>query len=540
MNADLHRSVLKQPIFQLTLAALVILSLAVVFQSVPGYMDAEYYFAGGRQLAAGKGFSEPFLWNYLDLPAGIPHPSHTYWMPMASILAYLGMLLGSAESFLAARWPFVLLAALIPGLTYRLSYCLGAKPEIARLAGWLAVFPGFYLVFTTLTETFALYMLGGTLFFLVVSLEDGEWRTRKSWLRYGLLGLLAGWMHACRADGVLWLGLAGLIGLVESVHNARAKKILWGQALLAFLLIGTGYLLLMGAWYARNLSLTGTLFSAGGSRTLWLTNYDQTYTFRSEELTFQNWLAAGLGAALKARWEALILNLKNMLAVQGEVFLLPFMLIGAWKTRRNAVVRWGALGWLLTLFVMTVVFPYSGGRGGFLHSGAAFQPLGWACAAVGFEAAISKGVEKRGWRPRTAWRVLSGGAVVMVAALTLGTFWARVIQPEPGGPIWSVSDRAYRLAGEVLDKMGIPDSAVVMVNNPPGFYLATGRSAIVIPDGGEDELLAAARRYGAEILILDGNNPKLDALYERATGNANFRYLDTVGSMQIYQISPQS
>jgi hypothetical protein len=50
------------------------------FQTMPGYMDADYYFVGGVQLANGKGFSEPYIWNYLDNPSGLPHPSHTYWI----------------------------------------------------------------------------------------------------------------------------------------------------------------------------------------------------------------------------------------------------------------------------------------------------------------------------------------------------------------------------------------------------------------------------------------------------------------------------
>ena len=44
-------------------------------------MDAEYYYAGGIRLAEGDGFTENFLWNYLDNPVGLPHPAFTYWMP---------------------------------------------------------------------------------------------------------------------------------------------------------------------------------------------------------------------------------------------------------------------------------------------------------------------------------------------------------------------------------------------------------------------------------------------------------------------------
>ena len=68
-------------------ALLFLLGFSVVFgvaqfQSSPGYMDADYYYATGLVLAEGQGFTEPFLWNYLDNPSGLPHPSHAYWMPM--------------------------------------------------------------------------------------------------------------------------------------------------------------------------------------------------------------------------------------------------------------------------------------------------------------------------------------------------------------------------------------------------------------------------------------------------------------------------
>ena len=73
----------------LFLLGALIYSLVSVFQTTPGYMDAEYYAATALQLAGGKGFQEPFIWNYLNQPAGIPAPSHLYWMPLASILAAL-------------------------------------------------------------------------------------------------------------------------------------------------------------------------------------------------------------------------------------------------------------------------------------------------------------------------------------------------------------------------------------------------------------------------------------------------------------------
>lgn len=539
MSASGRKAFAGKPVLGFTLAGIAVLGLAVLLQNAPGYMDAEYYYAGGLQLAGGHGFTDPFLWNYLDQPGGLPHPSHTYWMPLASILAFLGMKLAGAGTFLAARWPFVLLAALIPWLTYRLALLVDARPSGARLAAWLAVFPGFYAIFTTLTETFVLYMLGGASFFIVLSLRGERWKTRLAWLRYGLLGLAAGWMHASRADGLMWLGLAGLVWLVDTVRAARAGNGNGQRAVLGLLALGAGYGLIMGAWYARNIQLYGSLFAAGSARTLWLTDYDQTYTFAADSLTFQNWLAAGWAIHLKARLAALGLNLKNLLAVQGAVFLLPLILIGLWKKRRNEIVRWGTFGWALTLFAMTVIFPFSGSRGGYLHSGAAFQPLGWACAALGLEAAIDAGVARRGWQRKTAWRFFAGGAVVLAALMTAGLFWARVVQPGVQEPAWSAGLRAYQAVGGNLEQMAIPAEDLFVVNNPPEFFLATGRSSIVIPDGDESELLAAAQKYGAKYLILDANNPKLEGLYQQETNNPNFELIKTIESMKLYRIRTQ-
>ncbi|MFM8423862.1 MAG: hypothetical protein ACKOBL_01685, partial [Chloroflexota bacterium] len=58
---------------------LILFSLALIVQfavsrpqTVPGYLDANYYFSGGVQLALGNGFTEPYIWNYLDDPIDIP------------------------------------------------------------------------------------------------------------------------------------------------------------------------------------------------------------------------------------------------------------------------------------------------------------------------------------------------------------------------------------------------------------------------------------------------------------------------------------
>ena len=103
---------------------LTVVSLVGIFQHAPGYMDAEYYYAGGIRLAEGNGFTEELLWNYLDDPLGLPHPSHAYWMPLASLVAALGMKIAGSTHFWAARLGLMIIAGLVAPMTASLAYAL--------------------------------------------------------------------------------------------------------------------------------------------------------------------------------------------------------------------------------------------------------------------------------------------------------------------------------------------------------------------------------------------------------------------------------
>ena len=135
-------------------------------QTVPGYMDADYYYLGGLQLAKGEGFTEPILWNYLDDPDGIPHPSHGYWMPLTSIVSAAGMWLAGVYKFEAARSGFILLAVTVPLVTAALAFQFSGRVRWAFISGLLAIFSGYYLPYVTTTDTFPIYMVLGGLLFL--------------------------------------------------------------------------------------------------------------------------------------------------------------------------------------------------------------------------------------------------------------------------------------------------------------------------------------------------------------------------------------
>ena len=150
--------------------SLFILALSVQFavsrlQSIPGYLDSDYYYMGGVQLAKGEGFNEPYLWNYLDDPEGIPHPSHGYWFPLASIVAALGMWLTGSINYESGRLFFILIASLVPPLAAALSYRFFQNKAFAWVSGLLALFPVFHLPFLPVPDNYGIYMLAGGLLF---------------------------------------------------------------------------------------------------------------------------------------------------------------------------------------------------------------------------------------------------------------------------------------------------------------------------------------------------------------------------------------
>lgn len=511
-----------------------IVSLALtVFQRVPGYMDAEYYYSGGLRLVDGHGFSEMILWNYLDDPVDLPHASHAYWMPLPSILAAGGMSLFQSRSYFAARTLFLLLAALVPPLTAFLAGRLGQDRRGAILAGFFGLFSGFYVIYTTLTEGFVIVMLAGSVFFLsVFGLKQSDGGTQNH-MAYLIPGAAAGLLYLTRADGILWLA-AGIMVIIwkGGKNNGDGSK----QISAALIYLLTGFLAVTSGWFARNLLAFGSLSPSGGSRTLWLQNYDQTFVYPANFLTMQNWLTSGWQAIVGDRLAATMTNLKTALAVQVQVFLLPLVLAGLWKLRRDRRVVLGMSMWLAIFLAMSLAFPYAGARGGFLHSAAAIQPLLWAVVPSGLQVFVDWGRRGRNWNSRQAFSVLGVGLVVLSLMLSAFLYYQRVIGDDPTLPVWEKSWRENLAVEEALVGWGAQVDDVVMINNPAGMFAATGRPAIVIPYGPLETSLQVAQQYDAGWLVLEKNHVSgLQELYDLPGHRPGLEYLASEGSTHYFR-----
>lgn len=492
--------------------------LVAQFQTIPGYLDADYYFMGGRQLAEGKGFNEPFVWNYLDNPQGIPHPSHAYWMPLASIVAAVGMFLTGQTTYEAGRLGFILLAALVPPLTSALAFDFSKQRSLAWTSGLLAVFPVFHTPFLPVPDNYGIFMVAGGAYFLLA-------KRPRPWF---WLGLLAGLLSLARSDGLLWLALTFVLLLWRKGDDKEGRGTLLQNAGLALL----GFMIIMGPWYARNLAAFGAPMAPGGSRALWLTTYDETFIYPASKLTLQSWLASGWEAILKVRLWALGNNLQTMIAAQGHLILFPFIVAGMWVERRERRVQLGLLAWMALFVVMTLAFPFAGARGSFFHAGAALQPLFWTMAPIGLDAVV-RWARSKGRFTNQAYVIFRIAMVQIVIMLSAWVVWVRVI--EPG---WQEGELKYPAVEEFLAGKGILANEPVIVLSAPGYTMMTGRPAIVQPFGDVETLLAAARRYGAHYFVFEaeGRLEALRGIYDHTQASSALEYLGEVDEARIFRI----
>jgi hypothetical protein len=489
------------------------------FQPFPGYLDSDYYFGGGIQLAQGKGFTEPYLWNYLDDPQKLPHPSHTYWMPLSSIITAVGMLVTRKTTYEAGRLGFILIAGLVPIVSSALAYSFSKRKDFAVISGLLAVFSIYYAPFLSVPDNYGPYLVFGGLYFIVLG-------SRRKY-SYFILGLLAGLMSLARSDGLMWFGLTLLIVIWR--FNSDRK---WGSISIDLFLALSGFLIIMGPWFWRTYSIYSTPLAPGGGHLIWLKNYDETFIYPADQLTFTSWLTQGFKNILLDRLTALRWNLLNAFAAQGGIFLFPFILIGIWKFRKDERVRLGILAWLGLLFVMTVIFPYAGYRGGFFHSGSALQLLWWTLAPMGLEVVVGLARKRNLFTP-DAFKIFGGALVGIAVLMTAVIFFIRVKQS------WGDGEQSYPKIQTYLHQAGIKPGDIVMDRNPPGYYIMTGQPAIVVPYGNDDTIFAVATRYDAKYLILEsaGASGPIKSLYENKQSQ-HFKFMSDIDGTRIFEIQP--
>lgn len=506
----------RRSIYWPDLLGLLLLSFAVRLalawpQDQPGSMDAAYYYVTAVNLAEGRGFVEDFIWNYLDDPAGLPRPSHLYWMPGGTILAWIGLVVGGV-SFRAAQGAYVVASALLAPIAYEVAVrgvmgpgeealenkAAGSSRRYGWVAGLLAIFSGFYAIFWATTDNFTPFALAGSLC-LIAAWRGSISRRRWPWPWWLVAGGLAGIGHLTRADGLLLL-IAIIIWRILAVRQLLNRQSLISK-LLPLIPLLLGYLLITAPWFWRNYQLVGAPLPTAGAQTMWLPSYNALFSY-GRDLSPAAYLAQGWGPIVQAKLNVAGTNLVQVIASMGMIFLAPLAAIGWWRWRRCGLFQLAGLYGLLLYLVMTLIFTFPGLRGGLFHSGAALLPFIYAASVAGLDAIIDWVAARRAaWNPNLAKTVYSAGLVGLALVVTGFAYSQRVLLNDR----WSQTDRAYPAVARWVEQQG--SGEVVMIGNPPAYRYHGGGLSVIVPNEPVEVTLAVADRYGARFLVLDRNTP---------------------------------
>jgi hypothetical protein len=363
-------------------------------------------------------------------------------------------------------------------------------------AGVLTALPALSFVYMAQPDNFSLYqpLVAGSLFLAGRGL-------RGSPRAFVLAGLLAGLATLSRNDGVLVLAVLGAAFLWDRLRTFRGFG---GEPrrparipLLAALGAVALFAVSMGPWYLRQIAVFGTLSpSTASGKVLFIRDIGEWNSI-TIPATLDHLLGMGWGPLLMTRIGGLIAALFIFSVLIGALVLVPFLLVGAWRRRRDAAFG-PFLGYAFLLFAFSAIVSAVHVPGGtFIHSAVALAPHGYVLALEG----IVLGVAWMG-RRRATWRPERAGRIFVTAAVGFGVLAA----------VWGAANvhrswdekrsRAEAVAQGLVDGGALPDDRVMSID-ASGTRYWTGHGGVVLVNDPIDTVESVARAYGIRWLVLE-------------------------------------
>ncbi len=518
-----------------------------------------------RNLLAGRGFVVDYVAQFYHRHPGITHPQETWPLLQPVWIALSYRLLGITP--LAARLPNLLFGLALAGLLARIGRRLGGA-----WAGTLALILTLYnplivnlVVYATNDLAFVLFLTTATWAAWRAEVEEGG-RVRA----WAVAGIWAGLAMLQKPSGAIPLAGVGLWWLWRRRRELLARR--WGilRGPLAF--VGTASLLL-APLFAYNLRHFGRPFFSTESYDAWILKYrpwEEIYTlFWTRPLPHPRLLVGYgfdrvTGAVLQELrkvwgyvrhgklWSSALLPLlgAGLLWIWGTLPPSPFSPGGSSgrrqrNLREKRAPRGGkgrALGrgsarsapWPSLLGLLTLQWGlYTAFLVTYWHAEERYYlPLiPWGTLLVGALLSwVLRILADGGRRPRLA---LLGGALVL--ALLAGVL-AEYRTPIQDKLRFEVERRPGQMAVYRWMAANLPADAVVMARNPWQMHYYTGRKGVMIPNGSLEEILTAARFYGVDVLLLEGERRPALAPLQRGEARWGFELLYQDAHARLYAV----
>jgi hypothetical protein len=488
----------------LYLFALVARLLVAVMYPDAAYPDSFYYVDVARQLAAGHGFNVDVVWIFAEVGGGIPAnptlpiPSNAHWMPLASLVQvpFIWIL---GPTAMASALPFAFVGALAAPIAWAIGRDAGAPAWVSVGAGILTAVPALSFVFMAQPDNFSLYqpLVAGSLWLGGRALAGRPHAGRD----LALAGLLAGIATLSRNDGLLVLAVLIAAFIWDRLHRRRIPFAAGLGSIALFLVV-------MVPWWIRQLLTFGSLSpSTASGKVLFIRDIGEWNSITTPA-TLDHLLGMGIVPLLLTRIGGLVASLFIFTVLICAFVLAPFMAIGGWARRRDALFG-PYLLYAIVLFAFSALISAVHVPGGtFIHSAVALAPAGYVLALEGIVIAAAWAAERRpGWEPTQAARTfIAAGVGFCVLAGLVGSLAVH----------GSWADKAARMQSVdvALDLAGARQTDRVMATDAAGYRYWTGHPAVVLVNDPLATVQAVGDAYDVRWLILEPSDtvPAVTAL----------------------------
>lgn len=492
----------------IVIGALLLRLAVLLFVQHPGIADPNHYYNLGLRLVEGRGLTIDYIWQYFGPPPALVHVED-HWMPLAGILAALGFTL-FGENLPAGLSLFILIGTLVPLAGCAAARQFGLREGTALFcAAALAVLPEFVLnsVRTDTTIPAVLFVTTS-----ILLLNAGLHHTGiPGWLRalaFAGSGFIGGLAYLTRSDSLLLLPVLAVLLLIIARFEPGGLR----RAAAVWLMPAVLLLVALPLWISNQQTL-GHPLPAGTSAMFFYADvldhwaYGGTFTLQTllERQTIPQLVGKRLfelAAAFKLMYTTLDVLLP--VAVLGGGVLLAFS-----RDRRRLLRFAPALILLLGILVAyPLLIPYKSQSGSFKKAYLTLIPLLLPLAGYALERAVADS------------RLRAGTMLLTLAFLTANAVELVRADARTTNAYAAVMQQAAQAALTLPDTNG--DGQIVLMAQDQFMLRYFGVSSIMLPMNDRDTILAVARRYGADYLMMPPNRPALDPLYNRSETDPRF------------------
>ena len=473
------------------LIALILRVTELILIPTSSYPDADWYVTLARQIAAGHGLTIPYIWNWVDVGAGIPlHPilpipAGAHWLPGAAFLALPGVLAGGTD-FLV-HLPFVIVAAGLPMLGFLVGRRLFVRRRYALMTAFAVALPGVVTSTLDQPDNMGLFaLLAGIALYSVGRLIEGaepRWRWRV------LAGVSLGLAAWSRPDAVLIALAIGLLVIWRSRIRIRDIAAIAGI---------TG--LIVAPWAIRQLAVFGSISpSSSTGRILWIRTYNELF-MAGGPLTPDHLLAwPGL---LASRLAGIVDVSFHASLYLGWVVAGPIVLIGVIRlARRSPLARVFLLAFLIHAVWSALVATAHVDSGNYLHGVTVYLLIAGAGLIEGGRWIAN--LLRRFWPGSRPIRYMMARATLPV--LLVWVIICTITSSYVHQGVESAGSTAERAAVAVALR-DLPANMVILSAEPGLVWTTSGHPGVPTPIDGPELVKAAIRSYHVGAwLVLDSD-----------------------------------